>query len=281
MKKKHITEIVCAIIGALALIFSAIIGNNEKTDNLQENTSGIVNEVSGDDVNIINGNNNSITSNINNYYDGSRINLEEKSEQELLKMAETAYLAENYDCAFDIYNHKSLNENSTALINRGYIYAKGLSYLGVDYKKANECYNKVKSIEAYRNLLALYLRCGDKEYSENLLDYLLYEVNDYITWDYISYCLYDDNWETYAKNSGITKETFSLEISKLFEFEATGEILKGLVPKKESSNTKWIYKGIDFEHGEEINHPYVIYEKYERLFLKEIDKIEKICFVNT
>lgn len=193
-------------------------------------------------------------------------NFEDMSKQELLRIAKTACLSENFDYAYDIYTSEILKDNQVALINLGYIYANGLSYIGTDYQKAEECYIKADCIEAKRNLLALYLDSRkDKEKINELINDLLWQNNDELTWNYMFLTVYDILPEMNIQD--ISKEKFEYDINLLFEWNYTEHHYEGATPPRDTIHSRWIPTGVKW-----INTiPYSIYVEQQIKYSKYLD----------
>lgn len=284
MKKKDNHKIIIEIIGAIAIILVAIIqtfGVGKSED--EEEKTKIDISVEGSENTVINGDNNEIINkkSINNYAT-TIVNLDysfdDKSIEELLGMANSACINGEYNYAFDIYNHPSLAINKLAMLNQGYIYEHGLSYVGVDYSKAKECYELADCVEGKRNLLSLYLKTGEAAAGDLFRD-LLWNDNDNIVWNYISKCLYNKSWEMYSSETSITKDEFEFVIDSLYEWEYTDNYYQGYNPPQDTELSRWIYQGTDYEVDEGHNHPYDIYREQVIKFSKEIDDINTLFYM--
>lgn len=193
------------------------------------------------------------------------------SNDDKLKMAQRACVEGDYDIAYDIYIE---SDEQIALLNLGYIYANGISYVGEDKKKAEECYKKANCLEAKRNLLIFYLENERVEEAQILFVELLWGIDDKVTWDYVANCLFNQSWDEYQAENGIEKETFSFDFSKLYEWEETDNYYRGFNPPGDTIQTRWIWQGTDFDTSGESNHSYDVYRAQRCVFTKGWDTMQ-------
>lgn len=89
----------------------------------------------------------------------------------LLKYAENAYLAGDYETVIQIYSMEKLAQNDIACSNLGFMFANGL-YYDVELSKADEYYRKAikyGNLKAYDNMLAAHFRLWEDDCIEILL----------------------------------------------------------------------------------------------------------------
>lgn len=201
----------------------------------------------------------------------------QNEELDIMDRAKIACQEGDFDTAFDLYKER---EAKDALINMGYIYAYGYSYMGEDIQKAEEYYIKANCVEAKRNLLILYIENEMDEKVKKLCAELLWSIDDAITWDYISNCLYKKSWDSYQEEMGITKEDFSFNINQLYEWEYSDSYYRGENPPSDTTRKRWIIQGIDFESGEGYNHSYSVYRAQVRSYAIGIENMESLYFEN-
>ena len=192
-----------------------------------------------------------------------------------LGIAYVACRKEDFDTAYQIFKDK---EDQVALVNLGYIYANGLSYVGEDIRRAEECYINADCIEADRNLLILYLKNEMVDEMINKCKELLWLTDDAATWDYITNCLYQETWMEYQEETGCTKEEFSFDLNRLYEWEYIDEYYTGFNPPSDTVIMQWVLQGVDFETSDERFHPYCIYRAQMRVYAIDVQMMEKMYY---
>lgn len=264
MRKEKEKNNIKSILGGIGVIISLITAIIEFADTILTTLSNEV-EIGIGAVNI--------GGDTDNKYTEYNYDFENMSEKELLRLSKAACLREDYNYAYEIYTCDKMKDNKLGLINLGYIYAHGYSYIGVDYQKAEECYIHADCVEAKRNLLILYLESrADADKIINILTELLFQIDDDITWNYITYTLYDESLETYIENN--SKEDLSFELDELFQWEDSGQTYMGSCPPSDTSNSRWIPVGVDWQ---ELT-PYSIYKVQEVRYHKYITLIESLYY---
>lgn len=283
MKRKYKIIILTSIIGLFGTISAAFINKRQESVLLPApaseiqpittiNIDGGITAINGDNGNIQNGD----TVNNNNTTIITTLDYNfEKTEEQLLLMANNACINQQYDYAYDVYTCGKLDNNSLALINLGYIYAKGISYVGENYDKAESCFLQADCVEAKRNLLALYLRNQNRNRAEDVLIDLLWNSDDEITWNYISGCLFDKTFVDYAEENNINKLEFELDLEKMFEMEETDNTCRGYHGFNDRDVSIWLPVGVDFNENYD---PYTIWRLYIKKFYKNMDIIESMYY---
>jgi hypothetical protein len=243
--------------------------------------------IEGDGNNIINGNNNTINQGdtvINKSTDvinsGLDFDFENKTDIELIRLANNACLIENYDYAFDIYTLPQMKKYNVAMLNLGYIYENGLSYVGQDYDNAKECYLIFDCIEAERNLLSLYIKKDDRD--DSLMDILidlLWNKYDDITWDYIALSLFDESWSEYSEEQAVSKDEFTFKLNDLYEFEYTNNYYNGYNPPENTNFSFWALQSVDIVKDETHNYPCPLYREMKSRAIKNIELLDKLYYL--
>lgn len=271
--KKEENKLKIAIVKGIVAIITTIFGVT--TGAIIWNNNKIVDSTItyNDAENIINGDVH-IDNSTNITYETEHIQSEALG---VLDRARIACQEGDFDTAFDLYKDR---EEKVALINIGYIYAHGNSYVGKDIEKAEESYVKANCIEAKRNLLILYIENEMTEKAKGLCMELLWAIDDEVTWDYISNCLYQKSWDSYKEEMGITKKDFSFNLSQLREWEYSDSYYNGYNPPSDTEGKRWIIQGMDFESGEGYNHPYFVYRAQVCTYAKGIENMESLYFEN-
>lgn len=276
------------ISGIFAVIMTAIEkpGSKNSSDSIQveinqnDHRAIGVGAINGDDVVIKQEESNNISTtiynetyqNTNNYIQQD-YDFENMSEQELSRRAKAACLAESYDDALAIYKYEGLEDNKAALVNLGYIYAKGLSYEGFNYQKAEECYIKANCVEAKRNLLALYLDVReDTNKIDELVNDLLWQEEDKIAWEYMLYTVYDMSVQEYTEE--MLEEEFTYEIDSLFQWEYAGHYYDGPTPPMDSTRSRWIATDLNWEEF----RSYSVYSEQQVRYSVYIDIMEHLYY---
>ena len=191
-----------------------------------------------------------------------------------LGQAKLCMLHGEYDEALMIYEKDVYADCIDALVNLGYIYANGLSYKGTDIQKAVDLYMKANCTEASHNLLALFLKSRDKDAAEILLNRFI-EVNDTEVISYLQATLLIDDVLGEKK---ISTDATSKLIEALYEWEYTDNRYNGYNPPADTFSSRWIIQGIDTAEDRNVNHPYLIYREQIRVFIKNIEMLEKVYF---
>ena len=280
-KKKAKLKIILKIIGVIAAVLAVpatihiIVNKNDQI---------IIGNINGDGIVVNQGDNSNINTTINNetHYDinnnisnyiQQNYDFENMNEQELLRSAKVAWLAEDYNYAYDIYILDKLKESRVASINLGYIYANGLLYGEADFQKAEECYLKANCVEAKRNLLALYLDFReDEEKIDALINDLLWQEDDKITWDYMIHTIYDLALEEYTEDK--SKENFVYDMSELFEWIYTENYYEGATPPLDNIHSRWIPVGVEWNDLT----PYSEYREQQIRYSKYIAILENVYY---
>lgn len=269
--KKENNQLKITIIKGVVAIITTIFGVT--TGLIIWNNNKIVDSTItyNDAENIINGDVN-IDNSTNITYETEHMQSEELG---VLDRARIACQEGDFDTAYDLYKER---EEKVSLINIGYIYAHGNSYVGKDIEKAEAAYIKANCVEAKRNLFVLYIENGMTEKAKGLCMELLWSIDDEVTWDYISNCLYEKSWESYKEEMGITKEEFSFDLSQLHEWEYSDSYYRGYNPPSDTDRKRWIIQGMDFDSGEGYNHPYFVYRAQVRTYAIGIENMESLYF---
>ena len=257
---KGIVAIITAVFGVTTGI---IIWNNNK---IVDSTVTY-----NDAENIINGNV-QIDNSTNITYETENIQSEALG---VLDRARLACQEGDFDTAFDLYKDR---EEKVALINIGYIYAHGNSYVGKDVEKAEAAYMSANCIEAKRNLFILYIENEMREEAKGLCMELLWSIDDEVTWDYLSNCLYQKPWKSYEEEMEVSKKEFSFILDQLYEWNDSDSYYRGYNPPSNTERKCWKYQGTDFESGEGYNHPYFVYRAQVRTYAKGIENMEALYF---
>lgn len=280
-KKKVKLKIILKIIAAIASILlsaatiSVIVYKNNQVKIEENNKSNvIINHSDGGDIStwVNNGINNNINNNINNYIQQD-YDFENMSQYELQRRAREACLFEDYNYAYDIYRLDQMKKSKVALINLGYIYANGLAYEDIDFEQAEKYYLNADCVEAKRNLLVLYLDFReDEEKIIALIDDLLWQENDEVTWDYMTRIIYGLSLENYLQEN--YKEDFTYDISLLFQWEYSGQKYEGQNPPFDNERSRWIAVGMEWID----DTPYSVYEEQQIKYSIYLNLLENIYY---
>lgn len=192
-----------------------------------------------------------------------------------LDMAYAACLEGDFNTAYHIFKE---SKEAVALINMGYIYTYGFSYVGEDIQKAEECYQKADCVEADRNLFILYLKNGMMDEAVDKCVELLWTWDDNVTWDYIANCLYQKTWVEHQEETGCTKADFSFDINLLYEWKYIDNYYRGYNPPSNTASMQWILQGVDFDVGDGVNHPYSVYRAQMRVYAMGVNVIENMYY---
>lgn len=203
------------------------------------------------------------------------IKLREETDKELLLEAATFCSDGEYDRARVLYERGEIINYKSSLINLGYIYAKGLSIVGMNYGKAEEYYKMAGCIEAKRNLLALYLYTYQDQQVMAILSEL-FDAGDKITMEYLCYCLYNMSLEEYCENSDNEINISELNIEDLYNWEYDGGEYRGYNPPANTVSSRWIFSGIDFDS--EYSTPYAIYKRQSQRYTKGVNMLEQLYY---
>lgn len=161
----HLIAQIAGIIAGIVLgsIATVNIGNitsyySANNQEIQDNDTSVKGNNNTTTVN--NNSNNTTDSHVenNNYY--SQIIDENTSEETMLRYAEYAYGAGNFQDAVKIYSMNKLAMSTVALTNMGYFYAMG-HYFQKNYDLADEYYDKaisLGSMKALENKIAMHLK---------------------------------------------------------------------------------------------------------------------------
>lgn len=206
---------------------------------------------------------NSIEQNItNNAYSYD----ENTSRETLLKYAQNAFLAGNYQETVQIYSMEKLQNDPVVNNNLGYMYAKGY-YFYESFEKANEYYDKAIEggcEEARGNKLALYIRIHSikslyiirqecERDNEQIIDYFLSFYDEYES----------DNYQEKKKfvintiDDLVMEEWYDFMLSTFYVWEEVGLVKMSEVP----TNTDFeYYEFIRFMDEDYVTK--ILYKKY-------------------
>lgn len=203
------------------------------------------------------------------------IELSNMSEKDKLNIAIEACMEDEFDRAYNIYKEC---EAQIALLNLGYIYANGLSYVGKNIEKAEDAYIQADCVEAKRGLLILYIENGMMQKAQDICKELMWVLDDSVTWDYILNCIYEQSWEEYQKEHDIAKLDFLFDFNLMYEWEYIDNYYRGYNPPSDTERTRWIFQGVDFDVSNGNNHPYIIYREQIRRYTNGIDSMASLYY---
>lgn len=209
-----------------------------------------------------------VSSNIQNITNNNApIINEEMDEQTLIKYAENAFWAEDYESVVQIYSMGNLSDNPVACNNMGYMFANGI-YFPLNMEMADYYYDKAMelgSTKAYENKLAMHFK-----YCQDDLIELIQQGYDMGNQKMIEFVT--SHFEGYEDYTWDEKENIVVQLLTVVSEEGQQELLekfyvwedKGYVFLSYSPGDTEIIKYIwadDMQYSEGTTH---IYEKWEK-----------------
>lgn len=145
-------------------------------------------------------------------------------------------------------------------------------------QKAIDYYKAANTVEADRNLLALYLKNRMDDEALSLMNSLL-EQKDIIVCDFVSFSLFGKPADQSATEQLFINANADNIMSLMFEWIDTTNYYRGFNPPTDSALSRWIFQGTDFTVSGSANHPYSVYREQRAKCAEYISTLEKTYYM--